>query len=326
MVGMNVRIGIIGTGAVGGYYGGLLAQAGNDVHFLSRSDAAVMRSRGLTVRSKHGDFHIDRVQAYGSVDEMPTCDLVIVALKTTENHHLAKLLPPVVGQRGLVLALQNGLTPEADSAAIVGNDRVLGGCCFLCCQKAAPGVIEHLDYGLITMGEYQPVDAAPLGETDRLRQIGELLKHAGIPVSLSGDLWHARWSKLVWNVPFNGLSVALQTSTDQLMRRAEPLVRSLMEEVVAAARSCGRDLGDATIEKMLENTRRMVPYESSMSLDFKAGRPLEIEAIYGAPIRFAAERGTCTPRMEMLWQQLQFLQAHVDDKSRIPVNSGTLQP
>lgn len=306
------RYAIIGTGAVGGFYGGLLARAGFDVHFLLHSDLEHVRRHGLKVESVQGDFHLPRVNAYGSTAEMPPCDVTILALKSTQNHLLAELLPPVMGERGAVLVLQNGLCPEADSAAIVGADRVLGGVCFLCSNKVGPGHIRHLDYGRIVLGEHRPAEAVPAGITARVESLLADLRSAGIDAHGSEDQWSARWKKLMWNIPFNGLSVALGASTDALIGNpfSAALAESLMEEVRHAAAACGREIDAGATREMIDHTREMVPYESSMRLDYLARRPMEVEAIFGDPVRAADRAGFDAKQIRMLYQQLKFLDQH----------------
>ena len=136
---------IIGTGALGGYYGARLAQAGQDVHFLVRGDVEHVQRHGLNIESMHGDFSLPKVQAYGDVSDMPKCDVVVVALKTTGNAALGALLPPVLKQGGVVLVLQNGLEPEAQRPAVVGAENVIGGLCFLCSNRVGPGILGRRD-------------------------------------------------------------------------------------------------------------------------------------------------------------------------------------
>ncbi len=148
------RYAIIGSGALGGLYGGLLARSGFEVHFLLHSDYEHVSKHGLRIESPLGDFELPNVNAHATAASMPACDVTIVGLKTTRNRLLAELLPAPTRDGGTVLVLQNGLDVEADSVEVVGIDRVLGGCCFLCSNKVGPGHIRHLDYGRIVFGEY----------------------------------------------------------------------------------------------------------------------------------------------------------------------------
>lgn len=293
---------ILGTGALGGYYGALLHHAGHDVHFLLRSDYDHIKANGLRVDSPHGDHRLADVQAYERATRMPRCDVVVVAVKTTHNHLLPELLPSVVKDDGVVLVLQNGLSPEAETASVIGEQRVVGGLCFLCSNKVGPGHIRHLAYGRIALGEH-----AATGVSERMQAIANDFAPTGVPITLSEDLKLARWQKLVWNVPYNGLSVALDARTDELMAH-EPtraMVVALMEEVVAAAEAVDdRVIEPAFVEKMLDDTEKMTPYHTSMKLDFDAGRPMETESILGDPVRAAEAAGRDVPMMAALYRQL----------------------
>jgi 2-dehydropantoate 2-reductase len=299
------QIAVIGAGAVGGYYGGLLQQAGYDVHFLVHSDYDYVIRHGLIIESPHGDLALPKVHAYDDARKIPPCDFVIVALKTTSNSILPGILPYVVKDQGFVLTLQNGLGSEEEIAGIIGSSKVIGGLCFLCSNKIGPGHIKHLDYGLITLGEYRS-DNQPGGFTPRLRRLGSTLQSAGVSIRLEDDLPLARWKKLVWNIPFNGLSVVTGLLTDQLVR--DPGLRqrchTLMNEVAAAAAACTRPIDPAFIEKMIVDTEKMKPYAPSMKLDFDRNRPMEIESIYGNPLRAAKVAGVAMPETEKLYQDL----------------------
>ncbi len=299
------QIAIIGTGAVGGYYGGLLQKAGFDLHFLLHGDYEHVRRKGLAIESPNGNFQLPEVAAYNDPKEMPRCDLAVIALKTTENHLLPDILPHVVKANGIALTLQNGLGCEDSIATCIGAGRVLGGLCFLCSNKIGPGHIRHLDYGLITLGEYR-IDGRPGGITPRLEQLVSEMQSAGISAQPIEDLLLARWKKLVWNIPFNGLSVTRNALTDQLLKepKTRRLCEILMKEVAAASAACARPIEAAFIEKMITDTEKMKPYAPSMKLDFDRGRPMEIESIYGNPLRAAKTAGVEMPETEKLYRQL----------------------
>lgn len=305
------RYAILGSGALGGFYGARLQRAGFEVHFLLHRDYEVVCQSGLIVESKDGDFKLPQVNAYQRVSEMPRCDVIIVSLKTTHNYLLPQLLPPVLKTSGVVLVLQNGLGIEEEVAGIVGEQRVMGGLCFICSNKVEPGYICHLDYGSITLGEYA-ADYQSVAITERMRQVATDFEQAGIIIRMTEDLWLARWQKLVWNIPFNGLSVVLNATTAEMMADVEirNLAEQLMEEIVAAAKSYNRIISEDFIKKMLSNTAKMKPYQTSMRLDYQAKRPLEIESIFGNPIRAAHRTGVELPQVSMLYRQLKFLDAN----------------
>lgn len=299
---------ILGTGALGGFYGAKLQKSGLEVHYLLKSDYQQVSEQGLIIESKDGDFTLSQVNAYNNVDKMPQCDVVIVSLKTTQNQLLPDLLPPIVKDDGVVLVLQNGLGIEAEIAEIVSNVHVIGGLCFLCSNKVAPGHIHHLDYGQITLGEYTS-NYQSTGITKKMQEVTADFENAGISIELLEDLLLGRWKKLVWNIPYNGLSVILDGRTDELMTDiyTRQLVESLMWEVVAGAKSTGRTIPESFIQTMLDYTVKMKPYRTSMKIDFDEKRPLEIEAIFGNPLRKAAAEGVNLQQIRCLYQQLKFL-------------------
>jgi 2-dehydropantoate 2-reductase len=296
---------IIGTGALGGYYGARLAQAGADVHFLCHRDGPWVREHGLVVESIGRSILQMRAQAYDRPEDMPPCDVTIVALKTTANSLLPHLLPPVVKPGGVVLVMQNGWDVERDTARVVPGALVLGGLCFVCANKTGPGRILHLDYGDVLIGWFDEQGMRPDAERWMHRIAGDL-RAARIITTLSDDLRLSRWKKLVWNIPYNGLSVIHRTTTDRLMadpvRRAD--VIALMREVQQSAAANGCIIEEAFIQKMLDDTERMKPYKTSMLLDFESGRPLELEAMYERTIQAAASAGVVVPRITRLWTEL----------------------
>jgi 2-dehydropantoate 2-reductase len=213
--------------------------------------------------------------------------------------------------------LQNGLNTEPEVAKIVGAERVVSGLCFLCSYKVGPGHICHLDYGTITLGEYAQ-GYKPIGVTNRLQLIAEDFKRAHIPIKMSEDLLLSRWKKLVWNIPYNALSVVLDARTDQLMANPDTLilVQEIMGEVIAGAKSCDRLIPDDFIPQMLEHTQKMKPYRTSMKIDYDESRPLEVEAIFGNPIRMAQQAGVKLPQIEVLYRMLKFVDVHRQEAER----------
>lgn len=301
---MKMRYAVIGTGAVGGYYGGMLAKAGFDVHFLLHSDYGYVCEHGLVVDSWRESFVIARPKAYRDIAAMPQCDVVLVALKSTVNHTLPRLLRPLLGSHTLVVLIQNGIGLEADLQDALPEAQIAAGLAYICAAKTAPGHISHMSNGALTIGNYSCRDIWLMN--------GLLadLATAGIKATVA-DYGQARWRKAMWNMPFNGLSVVLGTTTDRLIVTgpAEKLVRSLMDEVSAAALACGvAGVDGAYAEKMMAMTHRMPPYSPSMKLDWDCGRPMEVHYLYTRPIEEARKAGCLMPRMEMLEAQLLFME------------------
>lgn len=306
------RYAILGSGALGGYYGARLARHGCEVHFLMRSDFDHAQRYGLTVESIDGDLSIpaDQLHAYRDVADMPPCNIVCVCAKTTANDQLAPLIPRVLADDGVVVMIQNGLNIEPPIGERVGHDRVYGALAFLCSNRVGPAHIRHLDYGKLTISKHT-ADGEPGGVDDVMRAIIGDFENAGLPMQPLGDLVGARWRKLVWNVPYNGLSVVLDTETDALMDNpdARALVVALMEEVLAGAASQGRVIEPAFVQQMLDHTARMAPYRTSMKIDADEKRPMEVESIFGEPIRAAAAAGVDLAKMAAVYRQLKFIDA-----------------
>lgn len=298
---------VLGTGAVGGLYGGLLAKAGFDVHFLLHSDYEFVREHGLRVDSPLGDFRLTAPTIYRDVGAMPQVDVVLVCWKSTQNEHLRQALLHLCHPGTVVFVLQNGWDVERDAAEVVGQTQVLGGCCFLCSNKVGPGHIQHLDYGRIVFGEYSSTLTGSI--SSRMQLIASEFQQSGIDIQPTEDLPAVRWRKLMWNIPYNGLSVVLDADTSQMMNHSQTacLVEELMIEVRAAASACGKEIEEFHITKMLEDTRKMVPYASSMLLDYRHKRPMEVEAIVGNPLRASIAAGYRPAKVEMLYRQLCFL-------------------
>jgi len=317
-----MKIAVVGCGAVGSYYGAMLSRAGADVHFLLRADYDIVRQRGVNIRSPNGDFNA-RPRAARTPEEIGVCDLVLIALKTTANGEFPKLLPPLVGGHTAILTLQNGLGNEEALAKLFLPAQILGGLCFVCLNRIAPGVIQHLDHGLIMLGEFQR------WPEPRTHDLASRFKHAGVACKVSDNLALAHWEKLVWNIPFNGLGVASAAGYDSLLapphvlpaaRQAclatnqlldsgkwEALVRELMHEVIATANALGHALEPALADKMIERTRTMGAYRASTLLDFERGQPLELESLFLEPLRQAQQAGVVTPRLTVLGEVLRRL-------------------
>jgi 2-dehydropantoate 2-reductase len=314
-----MKIGVVGCGALGSYYGAKLCRDGQTVHFLLRSDYEAVRRNGLQIRSLEGNFHV-RPKCARTPEEVGLCDLVLIGLKTTANDQFSSLLPALVGANTALLTLQNGLGNEARLADLFAREKILGGLCFVCLNRTEPGVVEHLAHGTIVLGEYQR------WPEPRTQDIASLFRHAGVPCKVTDDLERAHWEKLVWNIPFNGLGVAGTAGyesvlnglvrsdvtfgpclpTDQLLGepRWEKLVFELMKEVIAAAGALGLKISASAAERQISRTRAMGAYKASTLIDFERRHPLELEAMFLEPLRQAQRANVPTPRLAALCKVL----------------------
>lgn len=303
---MAIRYGVIGTGALGGFYGGMLARDGKEVHFLFRSDFEHVRKHGLHVDSVKGDFHLPVVNAYQIHQQMPVCDVILVCLKTTANHLLPELIKPLLHPESVVVMIQNGLGLEEDLSAQLPELKIAGGLAFICSTKKGPGHIHHLDFGKLIIGSHN------LQNPEILKQVVNDFQSAGVHSELSENLRFARWHKLVWNIPFNGMTVVLNTTTDRIMANesTRELAKEMMLEVIHGANACGVSLKESLAQQMIDMTIQMKPYAPSMKLDFDFRRPMEIGYIYSKPIQTAREAGFVMHKVSMLEKQLRFIQEY----------------
>ena len=295
------KIAIIGAGAVGCYYGGRLAQHGNDVHFLMRSDFDAVKANGLTIDSPLGDVHLTDVACHRSTAEIGPCDLVIIAIKTTANQVLLDLIPPLLKENTVLLTLQNGLGNEEFLSAHFGEYRILGGLCFVCINRIAPGVIHHIAQGQIILGEFQH------SASTETHQLAAEFQRCHIDCKVDDSLMRARWRKLVWNIPFNGLSIvaggidtAAILANDTLAAR----VKALMTEIICAANEQGYLIRESLANDMIARTRTMSHYKPSSLIDFLAGKEVELDAIWGEPLRRATNAGVSMPHLTALHEDL----------------------
>ncbi len=291
------RIAIVGAGAVGCYYGGRLAQSGEDVSFLMRGDYGEVKHSGLRIESVHGDFVLKPVQCFESSEEIGPVDWVIVAWKTTSNIMAREVLSPLIESKTKIVTLQNGLGNCEHLAQLFGEEKIFGGLCFVCINRIAPGRIVHTASGLVRIGRYK---------TEALDELEDFIRVAngsGFPCEIVESLEAAQWMKLVWNIPFNGLSIAeggVDTSVLLDDLGLEPLIEELMQEVALVSAAMGHPIQESFIRDQIRITYSMGAYRPSSMIDFIEGRSVEYDAIWGEPVQRARKLGVRVPQMERL--------------------------
>lgn len=294
-----VRILVVGTGAVGGFYGARLAQAGALVATVHRSDYAVVRDQGIYVDSIDGNMHFQPERVLATVSdygEYP--DYILVSLKSLPELDIAAIIAPAVGPDTTIILLQNGIGIEDAVRERFATNEIISGLAFICVNRTAPGHIRHLCYGRLVIGRY------PAGISANVKRLAKLFATANTPCNISESIITERWRKLVWNAPFNPISVlAGGVDTEQIMAQPQTveLLEGVMQEVLAVATADGHYLPPEVVEKNLADTRKMKPYKTSMLLDYEAGRPIEVEAILGNIIKTAKKNAIPVVRIQTLY-------------------------
>src|SRR5256714_12456829 len=303
---MGFRIGIVGAGAIGMYYGGKLAHAGSDVHFLMRDDLSEIRRDGIFVRGEGENFRVSKVNCSNSTKEMGPCDLVIVAVKATSNSDLVDLVPPLLHEKTMLLTLQNGLGNEEFLAEHFSAERVLGGLCFIAVHRHSKTEVERYAYGQVILGEFRG-PAQP-----RTREIAAEFNRANVRCTVTDNLARERWRKLIWNIPFNGLSIVaggIDTGAIVGDENLRQLARELMDEVIAGANKCGHALPSDAWREHMKRAETMAGFKPSTLVDWENDKPLEIETIWGESSRRAIAAGAQMPRTEMIYVLLKELES-----------------
>ena len=304
---MNIgKTALVGPGAVGGYYGAMLAQAGFDIRFLFRSTYESVTANGLwLVHHTEGSrkSEVQNLQPYRRAESVGECEWVVIASKATANRDLQKVLTPLVGEKTKFLTLQNGMGNVESLANQFGANRtILAGLCFTCINRTSPNVIESLLPGYVQFGQF----GGKMNE-DCLRMVAAF-KESGVRVRSVDSLDEALWRKLCWNVPFNGLAIAGGGITTDLILADQDLARrarALMLEVQKGAAAYGIEIEDAFIDRQFELTEPMGAYKPSSLLDYLKGKPVELNAIWGEALKRGQSKGVNMPELNLLLTQLE---------------------
>ena len=301
-----MRIAVFGTGGVGGYFGGRLAQAGEDVIFIARGEhLRAIKEKGLKVDTRNGDFVIYPAAATDNVSDVGPVDLVVVGVKAWQVPEAARAIKPLIGADTVVLPLQNGVDAAPQLAATLGSDRVIGGLCRIVSFVVEPGHIRHAGFTpSVIIGELDN------RRTDRIVTLEQLFKRAGVEISIATDIQVALWTKFLFIASFSGIGAMANAPAGVI--RTDPQWRtqmlSAMQEIDALARARGINLPPNSIEAVMASVDAL-PEDatSSMQRDIAAGKPSELESQNGAVVRMAQEAGIDVPTHALIYQTLRSL-------------------
>jgi 2-dehydropantoate 2-reductase len=298
-----MRIAVYGAGGVGGYFGGRLAQAGTEVHFIARgAHLRALREHGLRVRSVKGDFAV-QVHATDEPAEIGPCDVVLFTVKSFDTDAAAAGLGPLLGDDTAVLSLQNGVDNEEKLAKAVGEQHVMGGAAYIFAGVAEPGVIVHTGGPTsITFGE---LDGQ---ESERARQLLASCQQAGFAAELSPNIRTVLWAKLAFICAQAGMTAAVRLPIGEIRTAdaAWAAFQRLVAEVAAVAAADGTPVPPGAQQQALTLAQSLEPGGfSSLHDDLVAGRRMELDALHGFVVRRAAERGVPVPMSEAVYAILE---------------------
>jgi 2-dehydropantoate 2-reductase len=286
---------IFGTGGVGGYFGGRLAQAGEQVTFIARGlHLEAIKDRGLWVESINGDFFISPATAFDAPEKIGAVDVVLVATKAWQVAAAAEQMQPLIGPETLVIPLENGVTAADELAAVVGKEHVLGGMCRISAFIGGPGLIKHV--GIPPYLAFGERDGMESERVERLRAV--LARCQGLTVEVPADIEAAIWDKFIFIAAVSGLSAVTRQPLGgfRSVPESRALLTAALEETTAVARARGIHLPENQVEKTLAMIDRSAPgIVPSMQKDILAGKPSELEAQNGAVVRLGRELGVPTP-------------------------------
>lgn len=289
-----MKIAIMGTGSIGGYFGGRLAKAGEDVVFIARgAQLQAIRERGLTVRSVLGNFHLPEVRATDNPDEIGPMDLILVCVKAYDTDTVARSIRSMISNKTAVISLQNGVDNAEQLIGLLGKQHVLGGLCTISSTVAEPGVIEQVSqFATVVFGE---LDGRV---TPRAERILASFQNAGIETVLSTNIQKDIWTKFLFIATHGSMTAVTRSPIGPI--RDSPATWEMyieaMHEVDAVAQAKGIDLGPDAVEKQLDFVRGIAPeIKSSMLVDVERGNPLEVETFSGTVIRLGRELNAPTP-------------------------------
>lgn len=301
---------VMGAGAVGGYFGGRIFEKTNtNVFLIARGEHLdQIRENGLQILSTDGDAKL-LIPASDNPEVAPAPDLILFTVKSYDTDPAIRQIAPSVHKNSTILTLQNGIENFEKLQKRFG-DRVLQGLCQIGAGIEHPGVIRHKAFGHIVFGEQDG------SRTKRMQDIADVLIQAGISCKISEDIKRDVWLKFGWNVVFNGLTAALNVTTDRLFESSESegFLMWLFNEFQKVAKAENVDITSNDVEKILEKSRDLGSFVTSTLRDRRQGKPIEYDGLTGALLRKADEHRIELPAFQTLHEMLRIIATHSSDE------------
>jgi len=317
------QIMVVGAGSVGGFFGAHLAKNNPNVSFLLRPRTLeAVKRNGLTIKSAKGNFTV-HPPAASDPRKLATPDLIILAVKAYDLDEVMTQLEPVLTDRTVILTLQNGIDTEDRIIARLHRDCVVGGVAFIYSKIVEPGVIEHYKRGGVAIGELMG------HKSERLSQIAEIFKQAGISCQLSEDIRKSKWEKMCWNCVFNPLTVVIDDKVAKALDHPEMagVIRQIVGEVAAVSAAVKVPLALDMAEKVVKWTQELRDIHTSMYDDWKAKRQTEIDYLNGYIVRVGRELGIPTPVNEALTAMVKTItEKELSGPGIVRIDGAVVQP
>ena len=302
---ISPKILVVGGGAIGGFYGGKLAQGGARVSVVCRSNFEIVKAAGFKVKSIWGNFEFFPDQVVQKVEDYNGApDFILITVKALPKLKIPAMIQKVVKEKTSIVLFQNGIDIEYAYLRAFPKSEILSGLAFVCVSQFEPGHIDHQDFGRVCIGRY------PEGNSGKSIELSKIFNANGVPCTVSDNIVTERWKKLLWNASFNPLSILGEgKNTQEIMQcpDAEKLILNIMQEVRSVAISSGHHIDQEEIKKHLSDTKVMKAYKTSMLLDYEAGKQLEIEAIVGNLIKIAEVKNISIPYSKAMYHLLKLI-------------------
>lgn len=300
---MNILV--VGAGAIGSFYGGKLAQIGTAVSVVSRSDYEIVQKQGIRILSDDGDFHLQPKQVVrNAADYTEKADYIIVCLKVLPEIDVVELIRPAVSENTAIVLIQNGIEIEHKIAEAFPDNELISSIAYIAVSRIDKGLVRHQNFAKLEIGSF------PEGVSKKTKLLCQLFEQAGVPAIPTEKIQRKRWQKLIWNAPFNPMSVlggSANTADMIAFPEVEQLALNIMNEILQLAKATGNELPEELAAKNLDLTKKMKPYKTSMLLDYEADRALETEAILGNVIRIAQREKVDVPHLFTFYSLLKLL-------------------
>lgn len=308
-----MRIAVMGSGAVGGYFGAKLAATGHEVTFIARAKhLEAMKAGGLRINSPNGDLYIRNARFTADPQQVGAVELILFCVKSYDTESAAQTIRPMASDQTTILSLQNGIDNPEKLARIYRGRQILPAVVYVGAQLTAPGVIAHSTGGRIIFGQMDG------GASETSKIIQRTLVEAGIPCELSAEIQKVQWTKLLWNAPFCAISCLTRANMKQIVESESltKLALDCMAEVQAAARTKGIDLPRQLLDEALTFSKTLGEFKPSMLQDLEAEKPLEYEAFNGIVVTLLQAAGASAPINQTFYGALNFLDNRIREEAK----------